>query len=101
MRVCVYIYKNRPGLNRVYPGRPGSGSTGFRRANSPAGFYLDPDRSQARVGQVPGRPAGPVRVSKLCVQELKNARISHTLKFKKFRSNNHQRVPKLRLHVFK
>jgi len=41
------------------------GSTGFRRVNSPPGFYLDPDRSQARVGRVPGRPAGPVRVSKL------------------------------------
>jgi hypothetical protein len=68
MRVCVYIYKNRSGLNRVYPGRPGSGSTyrvdrvpgrptestGFRRANSPADFCLDPNRSQARVDP-PGR----------------------------------------------
>jgi hypothetical protein len=67
MRVCVYIYKNRSGLNRVYPGRP-AWSTGFRQANSPAGFCLDPDRSQARVGRVPGRPAGPVRVSKLWVK---------------------------------
>jgi hypothetical protein len=66
--MCLYKKKRereRPGLSRVYPGRPGSGST--RRvdrvfwANFQAGFYLDPDRSQ-----VPGRPAGPVRVSKLC-----------------------------------
>ena len=34
------------------PGLPGS--TGFRRANSQAGFCLDPDRSHARVGRVPG-----------------------------------------------
>ena len=51
--------------SRVYPGQPGSGSTRFRRANSPAGFYLDPDRSQARVVRVPGRPTRPIRVSKL------------------------------------
>jgi len=38
---------------------PGPGSTGFSRANSRAGFCLHPDRSQARVGRVPGRPAGP------------------------------------------
>jgi hypothetical protein len=37
---------------------------GFCRANSQAGFCLHPDRSQARVGRVPGRPAGPVRVLK-------------------------------------
>ena len=48
------------------PGLPGS--TGFLRANSQTGFYLDPDRFQARVGRVPGRPAGPVRVSKLWLQ---------------------------------
>ena len=57
----------RSGLSRVYPGRPGSGSTEFLRANSQAGFYLDPDRFQARVGRVPGQPAGPVRVSKLWI----------------------------------
>jgi hypothetical protein len=44
---------------------PGPGSTGFRQANSQAGFYLHPDRSQARVGRVPDRPAEPVRVLKL------------------------------------
>jgi hypothetical protein len=49
--------------SRVYPGHPGSGST--RWANSPASFYLDPDRSQAQAGRVPGRPTGPIRVSKL------------------------------------
>jgi hypothetical protein len=37
----IYIYK-RSGLSQVYPGCPGSGSTGFSRANSSAGFYLDP-----------------------------------------------------------
>jgi len=54
------------GFTRVawVPGRP-AWSTGFFRANFQAGFYLDPDRSQARVGRVPGRPAGPVQVSKL------------------------------------
>jgi hypothetical protein len=56
--------KNRLGLIRVLPGSPGPGSTGFHRANSQAGFCLHPDRSQARVGWVPGRPAGPVRVLK-------------------------------------
>jgi hypothetical protein len=75
---AMYIYKKtkRSGLSRVCPGRPGfrstrrvervSGqpveSTGFRRANSSTGFYLDPDRSQTRVL---GRPTGPVQVSKL------------------------------------
>jgi len=57
-----YVYKKRPGLSQVCPG---SGSTEFHRVNSQAGFYLDPDRSQARVGRVSVRPAGPVRVSKL------------------------------------
>ncbi|KAJ6941291.1 hypothetical protein NC651_007160 [Populus alba x Populus x berolinensis] len=52
-----------PGFGRVdrVPGRP-TGSTGFDRANSQAGFGLHPDRFHARVGRVPGRPAGPVRV---------------------------------------
>jgi hypothetical protein len=56
-----------PGLARVarVPGWPAR-STEFRRANSPTGFYLNPDRSQTRVGRVLGRPAGPVRVLKLC-----------------------------------
>jgi hypothetical protein len=56
----MYIKKKKRGrvsvgFTRVarVPGRP-TGSTGFRRANSPAGFYLDPDRSQARVDP-PGR----------------------------------------------
>jgi hypothetical protein len=77
--MAVNIKKNRPGLTRVWPGGsgPGStrrvdrvspghpaGSTGFYRANSQAGFYLHPDRSQARVA---GQPAGPVRVSKHCL----------------------------------
>jgi len=46
-------------------GGPGPGSTGFRLANSQAGFCLHRDRSQARVGRVPSRPARPVRVLKL------------------------------------
>jgi hypothetical protein len=43
------------GFTRVawVPGRP-AWSTGFFRANFQAGFYLDPDRSQARVDP-PGR----------------------------------------------
>ena len=49
--------------NRFRLGLPGS--TGFHWANSQAGFYLHPDRSQARVGWVPDRPVGPVRVLKL------------------------------------
>jgi hypothetical protein len=56
-RLTSMHIKNRLGLSRVYPGRP-AGWTGFRRANSQAGFCLDLDRSHARVGQVPGRPAG-------------------------------------------
>jgi hypothetical protein len=53
------------GFHRVawVPGRP-AGSTGFYRVNSQAGFYLHPDRSHARVGRIPGGPAGPVRVFK-------------------------------------
>ena len=43
---------------------PGSWSTGSDRANSQAGFGLHPDRSHAGVGQVPGRPVGPIRVLK-------------------------------------
>ena len=52
------------------PGGPGPGST--RRVDRvspgqlPSRFCLHPDRSQARVGRVPGRPAGPVRVLKHC-----------------------------------
>ena len=64
-RLCI-LKKERLGFSQVCLGRP-AGSAGFRRVNSPPGFYLDPDRSQARVGRVPGRPAGPVRVSKLCL----------------------------------
>jgi hypothetical protein len=37
----------------------------FSGSDSRAGFCLNPDRSQARVGRVLGRPAGPVRVLKL------------------------------------
>jgi len=70
--MCLYKKKKKErdrvsaGFTRVarVPGLPG-GSTGFFRANFQAGFYLDPDRSQARVCRVPGRPAGPVRISKL------------------------------------
>ena len=59
------IYKKiNPGLSRVWPGRPGPGSTGSGRANSQPVFCLDPARPQARVGRVPGWPAGPGRVLK-------------------------------------
>jgi hypothetical protein len=51
-------------VDRV-PGWPAGSTWWFRRAKSLAGFYLDPDRSQARVGRVSGRLVGPVRVSKL------------------------------------
>jgi len=56
------VCKNRvsAGFTRVswVPGRT-AGSTGFYRVNSPPGFYLDPDRSQARV-------------SKLCFQQTQD-----------------------------
>jgi len=62
----LYIYKKRrPGLSRVYPGRSGSGSTGFYRANSQTGFCLDQDRSQARVDP-PGRSGFQNTAYKLC-----------------------------------
>jgi hypothetical protein len=54
--------KKKPGLVRVRPGHPGSGSTGFGRAVSTAGLLLNPDRSSHRVDRVPGRPAEPGRV---------------------------------------
>jgi len=56
------------GLIRVWPG--GSGPR-FSRANSRAGFCLNPDQSQARAGWVSGRPARPVRVLKLWYQYKK------------------------------
>jgi hypothetical protein len=72
-RLTSIVYKKkRPGLRRVWPGGPGPGSTGFHRANSQAGFCLHQDRSQARVGRVSGRPAGPVQVLKLCFEYLKS-----------------------------
>jgi len=33
-------------------------------------FFINPARFRPRVGQVPGRPAGPGRVSKLCYQPI-------------------------------
>ena len=50
-----------------HPGLPGS--TGFHRAKSPAVFYLDPARPQARVGWVSGRPVGPGFKTMLPVKE--------------------------------
>jgi hypothetical protein len=53
----MYIYKKRgrvsAGFTQVarVSDQP-AGSTGFRRANSSAGFYLDPDWSQARVSKL-------------------------------------------------
>jgi hypothetical protein len=63
----IYIKKKEREVGSQ-PGLPGSTRRVDRvlSGHSPAGFYLDPDRSWARVGQVPSRPAGPVRVSKLC-----------------------------------
>jgi len=57
----IHVYKKKETGSQ--PGLPGS--PGFCRANSQTGFYLDPDRFQARVGRVPGWPAEPVRVLKL------------------------------------
>jgi len=61
--------KIRSGLIRVYPGQPGSGSTRQVDRVSPGQLprrFLPPPRPVPG----PGRPAGPVRVSKLCVIEL-------------------------------
>jgi hypothetical protein len=49
-RLCIYI-KKTSGFSWVCRGHPGSGSTG---PTPRASFYLDPNRSQARAGQVPG-----------------------------------------------
>jgi hypothetical protein len=55
----MYIKKKKgrvsAGFTRVarVPGQPAR-STGFRRVNSPTGFYLDQDRFQTRVDP-PGR----------------------------------------------
>jgi len=62
--IYQYKKKHRPSLNRVWLSGPGPGSIGFHQANSKTGFCLHPDRSQARVGRVPGRPTGPGRVLK-------------------------------------
>jgi hypothetical protein len=61
MTANIYIKK----VIGSHLGGPGPGSTGFRLANSQAGFCLHRYRSQARVGRVPSRPARPVRVLKL------------------------------------
>jgi gamma-glutamylaminecyclotransferase len=68
---AVYVYKKkRSGFSRVCPGRSGSESTCWVDRVSPGqllgGFLLRP-------GPVPGpgRPAGPVRVSKLWLLFLK------------------------------
>jgi hypothetical protein len=55
--VCIYIYIIRPGLSRVYPGRPGSGSTHRVDRVSPGQF---PGCFLLRPGPAPdpGRP-GP------------------------------------------
>ena len=67
VKIKKKIDRVSPGFDRVarVPGRS-SGSTGFSRTNSRAGFCLHPEWSQARVGRVPGQPAGPVRVLKHC-----------------------------------
>lgn len=60
------IIKKVVGSQSGQAGSVGSGgSTGFGWAKSQVGFVLHPDRFHARVGRVPGRPAGPVRVLKL------------------------------------
>jgi hypothetical protein len=56
------------GLDRVLPGQPGRRVTpGFSFPR----FFINPARFRPRVGRVPGRPAGPDRISKLCEQPLK------------------------------
>ena len=58
----------QPGLNQVLPGQPGCrvnppGQPGFSFPR----FFFNPAQFQPRVSRVPGRPAGPGRVSKLWI----------------------------------
>jgi hypothetical protein len=79
-RLCIYK-KRRSGLSRVCPGHPSFGLTHRVDRVSPAnfqtGFCLDPDRSQARIGRVPGWPARPVRVSKHWMGHLRTLQLSN------------------------
>jgi len=82
MRVCVYIYKNRPGLNRVYPGRPGSGLTcrvdRVQPGQLPSGFLLRPGPvpGPGRPGPGSTRRAGPgFKTMRSRTEECKN--LSH------------------------
>ena len=50
----IWKKKKKPGLVRVRPGHPGSGSPRFGRAVATAGLLLNPDRSSHRVDP-PGR----------------------------------------------
>jgi len=67
--MAMYI-KKEGGVAQVDRVSLGQLPDGFLLRPGRAGFYLDPDQSQARVGRVPGRPAGPIRVSKLCFFSL-------------------------------
>lgn len=62
--MCIYIKKGWVSARFARVTHVPS-QLGFAWPTPCTGFYLDLDRSQARVGQVPGRPTVPVRASKL------------------------------------
>jgi hypothetical protein len=83
--------ENKKKLTGSHPGL--AGWTGSRvdrvsRANSRVGFCLNPDRSQARVGQVPGRPAGPVQILKLWIWTWHNNKVTLNLCQEKKKDSN-------------
>ena len=65
--MSIYIYIKNVGSQ---PGLPGATRRVDRVSPGqlPDGFLFRPGPVPYRVGRVPGRPAGPVRVSKLCLR---------------------------------
>ena len=63
--MTVNIKKKKPGLTRVWPGRPGFSGSISKRVFASTQTGPKPGSARSRVGRVPGRPAKPVRALKL------------------------------------